>query len=115
MTMQAPGRYLAKSTCHHPEHNKPCQIAGHYRGPMTVEISDEVSGQQERVALVPFTHMDCVVYYHVPFVGVVIVRGVSEEEADKEAQRQIHEALAKQYVSHTKEIMNMEIIMESQL
>ena len=89
---KASGRYPGKATCHNPDFKKPCQNPAHFR-----------DGQ----------HFDVVIHYHIPFLGVVKTQDLTEDAADKTAQQIIYAELSKLYLSRTKELMQLEQLIDS--
>lgn len=111
MKISSPGRYPARANCHNPDKNVICQNKEHWSSPISVDILDELSGDGYAEELQAPRHRDVIVNYHIPFLGVIMVRAHSEEEADKMAKIQISEGLSKIYLAKTKDIMSLEKLM----
>lgn len=111
MKISSPGRYPSRATCHNPDKNVICQDKEHWSSPINVDILDEASGEDRSEELQAPRHRDIIVNYHIPFLGVIMVRAHSEEEADKTANIQISEGLSKIYLAKTKDIMSLEKLM----
>lgn len=111
MKISSPGRYPARATCHNPDKNVFCRENEHWSPSIYVNILDEVSGEEQNEELTEPRHRDVIINYHIPFLGVIMVRAHSEEEADKVANIKISEGLSKIYLAKTKDIMSLEKLM----
>lgn len=82
------GRYVAKATCPHDKGVYNCTNKEHY---------DDNN-----------VHMNVIITYHIPRIGIIKVRHHSEIEADKLGQRLIYETFSKLYIEETKKLMGLE-------
>ena len=113
--MQAPGRYVGRSTCAETGRYR-CEDKSHYHtSSMMLDITDEVSDTVYSYQLGDYQHMNVIVYYHVPHLGIITIRALSEQVADRQARIQISAQLAQLYLAETKKLMDLEKLMHKEL
>ena len=91
----APGRYVGKAMCHHNNGVYQCNQDEHF---------DDKKN-----------HLNVVITYHVPHIGVIRIWAATEKEADLMARTRIYEATAKEYLSVLKHSMELEKLMKDTL
>lgn len=89
----APGRYVGRASCHSNNGDWVCKDDKSHFG------ADD-------------KHLDVVVNYHVPQVGVITIRASSEKEADILSRIKIYEALTKVYLAHMKQSLVLEALLK---
>lgn len=81
------------------------RAAGRYVGICNTRCQNPIHPQEE--------HRDVVIHYHIPFLGVIRTQDQTEDAADKTAQQIIYAELSKLYLSRTKELMQLEQLINS--
>ncbi len=110
--MKTLGRYVGRSTCAEKGRFR-CEDKSHYHATsMVIEITDEVSEIIYSYQLGEYQHMNVIAHYHVPHLGIITIRAISEQVADQQARIQISEGLSKLYLAETKKLMSLEKLMK---
>lgn len=90
----APGRYVGKTTCR--EENGVYYV-------MPKVKCERVSHYNEEKK-----HLNVIINYHIPRIGVITIHGESEKEVDLKSKIVIYEALTKRYLELSKSVLDLE-------
>lgn len=114
-SMNTPGHYVGRSTCAESGRYR-CEDESHYHTlSMIMDIIDTEVGDIYSYQLGERQHMNVIVYYHVPHLGIMTIRACSEQEANHQARVKISAALSQLYLLETKKLMELEQLMNKEI